>query len=194
METTTNLSPEKSLQIISDVIATSRRNFEKESGNKLLIWGIVVAVTSAIVYLLYLKTGNPAWNFLWFILPACSLLQGMLTKKENRRHKNFMDYLVSSIWILFAIISVLTAILSLTVAKEMLPYTAALTIMPLGLSTAITGLVYKNYSIIAAGVITSLAGTVAAAMLPPVHIPAIIGVTAIISLIIPGTIIKIKSR
>ena len=79
------LSPEKSLQIISDVIATSRRNFEKESGCKLLIWGIGVAVTSAIVYLLYLKTGNPAWNFLWFILPACSLLQGMLTKKENRR-------------------------------------------------------------------------------------------------------------
>ena len=37
-----SMTPEKSLQIISEAIAKSRRDFEKNAGTPLVTWGVIV--------------------------------------------------------------------------------------------------------------------------------------------------------
>lgn len=59
-----DMTPEKSLQLISEAISKSRRDFEKNSGTPMIIWGITLMVFSLIIWLILRTTGNPLWNLL----------------------------------------------------------------------------------------------------------------------------------
>jgi uncharacterized membrane protein (DUF106 family) len=61
-----DMTPEKSLQLISEAISKSRRDFEKNSGTPMIIWGITLMVFSLIIWLILRTTGNPLWN-LWLL-------------------------------------------------------------------------------------------------------------------------------
>ena len=64
------LSPEKSFQIINDAIEKSRKDFEKDAGSPMILWGAVVLAFSIAVYSMLKLTGNLSWNFLWFGIPV----------------------------------------------------------------------------------------------------------------------------
>lgn len=64
------MTPEKSLQIINEAIEKSRKDFEKNAGSPMIIWGIVVLVFSITIWIMLTLTGNLNWNFLWFGIPV----------------------------------------------------------------------------------------------------------------------------
>ena len=70
METNNNLSAEQSLKIISETMARNCRAIEKNQGTYYILWGVILAVVSALIYLLWNGTGNPVWNYLWFLIPV----------------------------------------------------------------------------------------------------------------------------
>jgi hypothetical protein len=61
---TNEMTPEKSLQVISDAIARSRKDFEKNAGAPMILWGVVVLVFSIVIWLLLRSTENHMWNIL----------------------------------------------------------------------------------------------------------------------------------
>ena len=65
-----SMTPEKSLQIISEAIAKSRRDFEKNAGTPLVTWGVIVLLFSILVWFILQETGNMNWNLLWFGIPS----------------------------------------------------------------------------------------------------------------------------
>ena len=64
METNNNLSAEQSLKIISETMARNCRAIEKNQGTYYILWGVILAVVSALIYLLWNGTGNLVWNYL----------------------------------------------------------------------------------------------------------------------------------
>lgn len=61
---TNEMTPEKSLKIISEAIARSRRDFEKNAGTPMILWGAVVLIFSMAVWILLKQTDNQSWNYL----------------------------------------------------------------------------------------------------------------------------------
>ncbi len=51
METNNNLSAEQSLKIISETMARNCRAIEKNQGTYYILWGVILAVVSALIYL-----------------------------------------------------------------------------------------------------------------------------------------------
>lgn len=193
---TNDLTPEKSLQLISGMIAKSRKDFEKDSGTPMNIWGLTVTAVAIAIWILLKETGNGTWNLLWFAIPAIGYPVSylMIGRKKESRAKNFLNESIGHIWKIFGITSMLLAAVAVLFFNEMLPVLTAMTILILGTSTALTGMLLKNYYIASGGMIVAIAGTVLAIILPRIAGPLILAGAAIVSLIIPGIILNIKSK
>ena len=61
---TNGMTPEQSLQVISDAIAKSRKDFERNAGTPMILWGVIVLIFSIVIWLLLRTTDNLMWNFL----------------------------------------------------------------------------------------------------------------------------------
>ena len=86
---TNEMTPEKSLKIISEAIARSRRDFEKNAGTPMILWGAGVLVFSMAVWILLKQTDNQSWNYLWFGIPVVGcLLQAVFIKDFSLKSGN----------------------------------------------------------------------------------------------------------
>ena len=77
------MTPEKSLQIMNDMIEKSRRDIMKKIGNPLIMWGTLVFVASLAVWFLWQSTGSAAWNWLWFVMAVAGFASGPLFERKD---------------------------------------------------------------------------------------------------------------
>jgi len=187
------MTPEKSLQVISDAIAKSRRDFEKNAGTPMILWGVVVLVFSVVVWMLLRKTGNLMWNCLWFGIPVVGwpLSHFCLKGKEIRGAKNFVNDTIAQIWISYGIFAVVIALALIFVAPE---HISGITMALLGYGTAMTGAVLKNGFITAGGFVTGICGVVAVLFFKTADATLAFAVASIVSLILPGIMMNRKNR
>ena len=79
------LSVEKSLEIISEAINNSQRDFQRRGGTAMLIWGTTVILVSGIVLLgLTLSDNNHLWNLAWFLIPFIGWFVNHLVSSRAR--------------------------------------------------------------------------------------------------------------
>lgn len=187
------MTPEKSLQVISDAIAKSRRDFEKNAGAPMVLWGVVVLVFSIVIWLLLRATGNLMWNFLWFGIPVAGwpLSHFCLKDKCVKGAKNFVNDTIGQIWISYGIFAVVIALALIFIAPE---HIGAITMALLGYGTAMTGMVLKNGYITAGGFITGIGGVAAFLLLKTADATAVFAVASIVSLILPGIMMNRKKH
>lgn len=191
------LSPEKSLQLISDMISKSRTDLSKTTGKPFLIWGFCVLTTSLLVWITWSQTGNPKWNLLWYAMIVAGgglslLLQRKRSKRgEKRTARTFIGSAIDTTWILFGCISCSVAVINIFVAIPVLLYILLL----MGFATALTGSLLKRPAIIACGVASILVCIPLGAgfwnMGPDSTLA--MSLSALISLVIPGFILNGKS-
>lgn len=62
------LSERESLELISQMIHSTRKNLEVGSGNQFLYWGYFTTALSVLLFLLVYYTGDSRWNFGWFTM------------------------------------------------------------------------------------------------------------------------------
>ena len=62
------LTGAESLELISRMIETTKKRMEVGSGNKFLLYGYSAVALSVAVFLLVRFTGDPRWNFAWFLM------------------------------------------------------------------------------------------------------------------------------
>ncbi len=203
-----NLTPEESLAIISRNIEQSRKDMIRNGGTPMLIWGGLVCVFSIIIWYLWDKTYNPAWNYLWFAMAAIGYtICALIPRKKAPKVESVISVMLSKVWLAFGILALATPSLTIIIfriIKDLIPSgifsgviffpITLITITLLGLATSITGFILKNGWIAAAGIICGTVGAAFAFALngPEQHL--ILTGISVIGLIIPGIMINIQSK
>ena len=190
---TNELTPEKSLQIINEAIEKSRKDFEKNSGSPMIIWGSVVLIFSIVILLLLKMTGNLSWNFLWFGIPVLGWpLSSLLLKgKCKNGGKSFISNTIGQVWITYGIFATVLSVVFAFMAPQ---FTGYITAVLLGFSAVMTGLILKNGYITAGGFITGLGCTVALFFSNNEIIPLFFAIASILNLIIPGIMMNKRAH
>lgn len=190
---TNELTPEKSLQIINEAIEKSRKDFEKNSGSPMIIWGSVVLIFSIVILLLLKMTGNLSWNFLWFGIPVLGWpLSSLLLKgKCNNGGKSFISNTIGQVWITYGIFATVLSVVFAFMAPQ---FTGYITAVLLGFSAVMTGLILKNVYITAGGFITGLGCTVALFFANNEIIPLFFAIASILNLIVPGIMMNKRAH
>lgn len=190
---TNEMTPEQSLQVISDAIAKSRKDFERNAGTPMILWGAIVLVFSVVIWLLLRTTDNLLWNFLWFGIPLTGwpLLHIYLKDKEIKGARNFVNDTIGQIWIGYGIFALLTAGALSFIAAE---YIGVITMTLLGYAAAMTGMVLKNRFITIGGFITGIGGVVALCMFRTCDVTLAFSVASVVSLILPGIMMNRNNR
>lgn len=163
------MTAQESLSLISETLNNSRRDITRRSGKYFLFWGALLTFFSLLVYLLWTTTGSPAWNCLWFAMPAVGipLERLMRRRKESERVQNDVSRINGGIWAAFGFfacaVSAFTLlfcelndgiITNLAVAFSLTPEIALL----FGLAECISGFTLKNWVIKIAGFVTGIGG------------------------------------
>ncbi|MBQ8760953.1 MAG: hypothetical protein IJZ06_05975 [Bacteroidales bacterium] len=201
---TNELNPEKSLQIISEAIRRSRREFEKNAGTPLIIWGVAILIISLAVWFVWKSTDNPAWNFLWFSTIIFWIVLSFIEKKKEKevRVKNFLGEIIGYVWISYGIFAVgLSAVFCIifnTNSNLEIYFSSAFLVLIIGIllgfSALITGLLVKNKWIVIAGIINGLGTPIAYCFLSGADMTLLISIASLITLLIPGIILNLQSR
>lgn len=205
MKENEELTAERSLQIIRDSIERSRKETTRQLGKHLLMWGVLLLITSIAIGWLLWQTNNENWNYLWFVFGISGGAgEVIFSRRAEERVKNFTSDVVANIWIAFAIFcfcTFLIALLSLLIRMWMgisdLPFVlqpAPMIIIMEALCATIMGLVLRNVWITATAIVSGLLFTAFVIAVPDVRIMIVLALAAVFHLIVPGLIIVIGNK
>lgn len=199
-----NLSTENSLRIITETMERSRMAIAKNSGKTILMWGVLVAVTSIVVYFLWSKTGNPSWNLLWFAMGAIGGIGTALSARNKEKVPvNEISRVVGKTWMwygllttaLFALIWVAALIRSKWEQPGVINVNLTMIIvMMMGLASVVSGVVMKMKSIVACSVIATLLSVMFAFLVNGPEQILVFVILGIVGLVIPGLILQNKGK
>ncbi len=93
------LTEKESLELISQMIQNSRKNFDYNAGNPMLLWGYVTVITSLLVYAGLKLTNDYQAMWLWFLIPIVGGL-GMywVLRKKPKTVKTHLDKVMNAVW------------------------------------------------------------------------------------------------
>lgn len=206
---TNELNPEKSLQIISEAVRRSRREFEKNAGTPLIIWGMSILLLSLVVWLVWKSTDNPAWNFLWFSTIILWIVFSIIDKKKEKKvkTKNFLGEIIGYVWISYGIFAIGLSIIFCFISPIYVDAQYSIALAPiesavltwiivilLGFTTLITGFIVNNKWIMISGIINGLGCHFAYYSLNGADLTLLISIASLISMLIPGIILNLQSR
>ena len=188
-----SMTPEKSLQIISEAIAKSRRDFEKNAGTPLVTWGVIVLLFSILVWFILQETSNMNWNLLWFGIPGVGWPLSMLLSKGKQRESNttFISKTLGQIWVAYGIFATVLSAAFTFIEPSLIGF---MTAVLLGFAATMTGIILKNNYITAGGLITGIGCTIALFFVESLDATLLFGVAAILNLIIPGYMMNKKAK
>ncbi len=179
------LTPEKSICLISEIINQSRKDFKIKAEVPFLLWGAIVIVVSAVIWILVNKTGDYRWNFLWFAIPVVAYpLNALVLRNNEPKAKYFLNELIGLTWIMFGIISCILSLVRFFVTFDVV----SLILVLLGFTTIVNGLIIKHYYISACGIIVAISGPVLCALSINPCLMMIFG--SFFALLFPGIILK----
>ena len=181
------MTAQQSLNIISEMMNNSRRIILQSSAKHFILWGILLIVTSFVIYELWHITGSPVWNVAWFAMPALGFpMVRILERKETDVPQNKINMNIGLIWLTYCIFVVLLSV----IAMLWVPMNISLIIVVLvGFAECISGFLLKNWAITISGFIIGIGGAVMASMLPGAEQLLIFTVCGIM-LVVTGLIIK----
>ena len=163
MELNNEMTAQQSLALISETMNNCRKAILRNNAKGFLVWGILLTVFSLVVYLLWHMTGSPNWNLLWFAMPFIGYpLAALLYKKNDAVPQSEIGRMLGQIWGVFAVFSLtLSAIGTFIVPMNI----TLMIVVLLGIAECISGVVLRNWPIIACGAILGIGGAVAAVLL-----------------------------
>lgn len=202
METNENtLDPRRSLELIADMVANSRRRLERHIGTPLLAWGIVITAVTVAVWGALTATGNPLWNLLWFAIPLIGWPLDRLTRRRldtEPAARTWFDGMLSGIWTLFGGVAI--GLGCIAVALPLLHITSLplpivqLLILLLGFANGATGILLHNRAMLAIGILTAVSGTAFAFSIAGYDVLLLFAGIAALNVIVPGWLLNRRAR
>lgn len=105
------LSEKESLDIIAQMINSSKRNMEVGSGNVLLYWGYFTVLLSVVISSLIVYTQNYIWSWGWMLMFAVGPVISYKQRGCEPAVVTYTDKTISKVWQVFGCMFGLTFVL-----------------------------------------------------------------------------------
>lgn len=146
----------ESISIITEMISRTKERYIGD-GNIMIMWGWLTVAVTCLVWSLLAATLNPAWNWLWFLIPAIGgTLTPIMAKKSERKQgvKTYSDKISSQIWLAVGLIGMIATIVCLGfgfagIYAWSLMFVYALIIVPF--AEIVQGLIVREKSLVIGG-------------------------------------------
>jgi hypothetical protein len=186
---TNEMTTEKSLQIIGDAIAKSRRDFERNAGKPMILWGTIVMLFSILTWGVFRLTGDPVWFCLWFGVPLVGYpLTVLIVKKDkNKTTKNFVNQTLGQVWGIYGIFATALAVVFSFIDPTYIAFAIALL---MGFATAVSGLILKNTWFMVGGLVTGIGCPIILTLVHSADLNLMFAAIALVDLLIPGLFIN----
>ena len=207
MEENSNLTAERSLEIIRESIERSQRTITRNSALPMIWWGVCVVIFSFIIAFLWKNHGGPVWNALWAVMWLVGYVGNwMIDKKNETVPTTFVGKSISYVWTTFGIFCGGIGFMFCFIGNGILPLEL---IMPkvyafgcitsvislcFGMGTTITGLIIRNRIIQVCGLIAGLGGFFCALHFPGHEQLYVMAAVAVIGLVVPGVLIQLQNQ
>ena len=207
MEENSNLTAERSLEIIRESIERSQRTITRNSALPMIWWGVCVVIFSFIIAYLWKNHGGPAWNALRAVMWLVGYVGNwMIDKKNETVPTTFVGKSISYVWTTFGIFCggigfmfcfIGTGILPLElIMPKVYAFGCITSVISLcfGMGTTITGLIIRNRIIQVCGLIAGLGGFFCALHFPGHEQLYVMAAVAVIGLVVPGVLIQLQNQ
>ena len=194
------LTDQESLELISQMIRSTRENMEVGRGNLFLYFGYFSAFLGIAIYILTALTSNGVWGFGWFLMFAFWGLLYYFSKKPAV--VTYTDRAIRTVWKVIGymfIISCLSIVLIGWFAGQinfsvMMP----LSLIYMGMGTSMTGVIIRNKTTVYLPLLAMVIPFYMFVMMqngnPPCWWELLFSLAAIIIMVIPGHVLNAKSR
>lgn len=185
MDTIKIVSPQESLNIITEAIARTKNNF-RDNSFCFLLWGWLIAIASILFFMLDQYT-TVAYYFIPFpILGGVGLIATVIHFQKRRAStQTHVNYFITSLWIVLAIGFIVTVIINL--AQKQLPFTDTLIIA--GIGTLVSGWIMKFKPLIIGGFLF-FAASFTTLFIGDEYKALVHGIAIITGYLIPGYLLK----
>ena len=187
---TDKLSPEESLELITQVITQARNKFE-ENGFIYMFWGALIAITS-ISQFIFLK--NEYYTISWYpylLMPIGAIYSTVYYSKKKRKSKqNLISKIVSALWIVLSINMMILGFLFGNNLKENL---IPIILILLSIGTIVSGTSIKSKLLLYSGVFIGLSAFLGF-YLEWIYQPLLMGIVSVIAILIPGIILMVQHK
>ena len=170
MEDNNNMTAERSLEIITEQIAQSRKAVSKSTGQSLYVAGLCTMATAVVVGIINYTCATPLGHLLWFALPVVIwLAMRNMNKEQAHAPASFVASLVGKTWWTFGALVIgffiLANIWNVLVARLATEPVAVISqhveiapviILLMGMAVSITGHILKSNWLVWFGIIGGL--------------------------------------
>ena len=211
MEENSNMTAERSLEIITEQIERSRRTITENSSASLISWGICVFVFALIIAYLWEHHGGPVWNALWAVmwLVGC-VAEWFIAKRKEPIPVTFVGKTIGQVWATFGIFIGAIGIIFGLAGSGLLPVTFTISgdhvnahlyvnltsifSLCFGIASTITGFILKNRIVEGCGFIAGLGGYFCALQYPRSEQLYVMAAVAVVGLVVPGLVIYFQNK
>lgn len=200
------LNEQESLQLITEMIAQARSNFQKGAGNGMIFWGYTIAVLALANYLLLLLFDNNYQVYwIWGLTVPVFIVHTLIERRRSKKELvvTHIDKVIGDVWIAF-FISALVAIVSINcLANGLKGYYLFLLVTPAimcmcGLSVYVTGRMCRFKPYVYGG-FCFWAGAIISAVLPIFSFGQgvqflVLAVCMILGFVVPGHSLNRKAN
>lgn len=115
------LTEKESLELIAEMIQSTKENMEEGSGNLFLLWGYLSTIVALGIYFVWITTGISAVFWAWWLIPAIGFPASVFLKKRYPQPvKTDIDRIISQVWLVGGLGCILTPVASMFVRMPIL--------------------------------------------------------------------------
>ena len=144
---------QKSLEIISQMIADTSNQIERNSGKYFIAWGYTTIAVSIFEYFVMCLHLNPILIWAWWPIPVIGgVATIILARNETPTPKSYVDRSISAVWALFGTSSLYAFVAAVVYSTSMF----YLIVLLMGMGTVITGAICQHRKLTLCGAIAML--------------------------------------
>lgn len=186
---TQSLTPEKSFEIITQVIREAKTKFE-ENGFIYVFWGVLNALASISQFILLKNEYYDINYYPYFIMPLGGIYTGYYFYKKRKNKSNQISKIIGIAWISVSLNIMFLAFLFSPVLKENL---TPILLVLLGIGVVISGGAIKSKLILFSGIFINISGFICF-KLDWINHSLLMAIVSIIALLIPGLILMMEYK
>jgi hypothetical protein len=187
---TDKLSPEKSFELITRVIAQARSRFE-ENGFIYMFWGALIAVASISQFILLT---NEFYKINWYpylLMPVGAIYSWIYFSKKKKEYvRNQISRIISYAWIVLSLNMMILGFLFWPVLKENL---VPVILILLSVGIIISGVSIKSKMLLLSGLFINLSAFICF-QIDWIFRPLLMGIVSVVAVLIPGVLLMIKHK
>lgn len=198
------LNEKESLELITQMINSSKKNMEVGQGNIMLIWGYFTFALSIILFTLISLTHSYMWSWCWMLMFAVWPLISYKQRQNRPRVITYTDKVISQVWKVMGAMFIFTFITTGVVELILADYINFIPMLPLsliycGIGVSITGIIIQERWMIYSPLIAFVLGIYMLTVISMQERAPLIwylyfGLAFVFMMIIPGHITNHKAK